>query len=39
MKKYNEKFKKEVKNNEDKKVIKLFFTINILTKSRCSERQ
>jgi hypothetical protein len=40
MKKYNEKFEKEVKNNKDKEnVIKLFFTIDMLTKSRHSERQ
>jgi len=34
MKKYNEKFEKEIKNKEDKKnVIKLLFTINIFIES------
>jgi hypothetical protein len=40
MKKYNEKFKKEVKNNKDKEnVIWTIFTINMLTESRHSEKQ
>jgi len=40
MKKYNEKFEKEVKNKENKEnVIKLFSMIDILTKSWHSKRQ